>query len=177
MITRINESKTITKQILCESQWKFMVEYVIWIKSIITLSASVSVKVQKNIVPAEKVISGIKQGVAAKIVNIQEVKKYHWWFSSYILWNYRKSKNYSSKRYFSENNSNKNYYNKNVLQQLFTFYKPFLITIALLLLISISIYLPKHRSKQNHLLPYHDISKLKETEITNILQKLKVMIN
>ena len=66
---------------------------------------------------------------------------------------------------------------QNVLQQNFTFYKPFLITIALLLLIAISIYLIKHRSKQNHLLPYHDITKLKETEITNILQKLKVIIN
>ena len=42
-----------------------------------------------------------------------------------------------------------------------------LITIALL--IAVSIYLIKHRSKQKHLLPYHDTSKLKETDITNIL--------
>ena len=44
-----------------------------------------------------------------------------------------------------------------------------LITIALL--ISISIYLIKHQSKQKHLLPFHSTNKLKEISINNIYCK------
>ena len=45
------------------------------------------------------------------------------------------------------------------------------------LLIAISIYVIKHRSKQKKLLPYHNTSKLKENDITKILIKYKVTMN
>ena len=50
-----------------------MVENVTWVKSGIEIGFGVSVKIQKNIVCAKKVIFGILQHVAAKMVNIQGV--------------------------------------------------------------------------------------------------------
>ena len=50
-----------------------MVENVTWIKSGITVSVGVSVKFSKKTVCTKKVIFGILQYVAAKMVNIQEV--------------------------------------------------------------------------------------------------------
>ena len=46
-----------------------------------------------------------------------------------------------------------------------------LLNIALIIAVSIYCYPIKYRTKQNHLSPYHDISKLKETDIKNILSK------
>ena len=40
-----------------------------------------------------------------------------------------------------------------------------------------SIYLIKRQSKRKNFLPFHDIGKLKEISITNILQKWKVIKN
>ena len=48
--------------------------------------------------------------------------------------------------------------------------------IAIVLLISVSVYLIHHWSKQKHLLPYHDVSKLKEIDIESIFYKWKVFI-
>ena len=50
-----------------------MVENVTWIKSGITVCVGVSVKFSKKTVCTKKVIFGILQYVAAKMVNIQEV--------------------------------------------------------------------------------------------------------
>ena len=45
----------------------------------------------------------------------------------------------------------------------------FLLTTALLIVVSIYSNLIKSRAKQKHLLPYRDTSKLKEIDISNIL--------
>ena len=50
----------------------FLVEDVTWIKSGITISVGLSAKIQKNI-SAKKVLFGILQHVAAKMVNRQKV--------------------------------------------------------------------------------------------------------
>ena len=46
--------------------------------------------------------------------------------------------------------------------------------IAIVLLISVSVYLLHNWSKQKHLLPYHDVSKLKQIDIESIFYKWKV---
>ena len=67
MITGINESRTLTKHISC----KFDGRKCNLNQSGITISVSVIVKIQKNSV--KKVIFGILQYVAAKMVNMQDV--------------------------------------------------------------------------------------------------------
>ena len=68
MSTGINESKTLIKHISCVC--KLMVKNVIQIRRRITINVSASVKIQKNIVCAKKIIFRILLHVVAKIVNI-----------------------------------------------------------------------------------------------------------
>ena len=70
IITRINESRTLTKDVSCKCECKFDNKNVAQIKSGITVTVSVIVKIQKNIVCAKKGFFGILQHIAAKIVNM-----------------------------------------------------------------------------------------------------------
>ena len=67
MITRINESKTLTKHIHANVNVNLMVENVIQIKSGITINFDVSVK---NTTDVKKIILGILLHVVVKMVNI-----------------------------------------------------------------------------------------------------------
>ena len=71
MITGINESRTLTKHISCKFEYKFDGRKCNLNQSGITISVSLIVKIQKNSV--KKVIFGILQYVAAKMVNMQDV--------------------------------------------------------------------------------------------------------
>ena len=71
MITGINESRTLTKHISCQFEYKFDGRKCNLNQSGITISVSLIVKIQKNSV--KKVIFGILQYVAAKMVNMQDV--------------------------------------------------------------------------------------------------------
>ena len=64
-MTGINESRALTKHIC------LILEIVIWIKTGITISVRVSVKIQKNI-SGKKVIFAILQNIAAEMVNMRK---------------------------------------------------------------------------------------------------------
>ena len=73
MITGINESKTLTKHISCKCECKFDSKNLTPIKSGITISVGVSIKIQKNTICAKKITFGVLQHECAKMVNMQEV--------------------------------------------------------------------------------------------------------
>ena len=81
-----------------------IVKNVTEIKNRITISAGESVKIQKKIVCAKKIIFGILQHVV--------LMDDYWRFSCYVWWNYRRNKSYSNKKCFNKNRSNKMYLNK-----------------------------------------------------------------
>ena len=69
--------------------------------------------------------------------------------------------------YFNKINSNKTILTKITSTSFYILLAFLLITIALV--IPVSIYLIKHRSKQKYLLPFHNTIKLKELDIKSIL--------
>ena len=73
MITGINKSKILTKHVSCEYKCKLIAEDLTRIKSGITINVSVSAKIKKNIMCAEKIIFGILLHKVLKMVNMQEV--------------------------------------------------------------------------------------------------------
>ena len=73
MITGINKSKILTKHVSCEYKYKLIAEDLTRIKSGITINVSVSAKIKKNIMCAEKIIFGILLHKVLKMVNMQEV--------------------------------------------------------------------------------------------------------
>ena len=70
VITGINESETITEHIICKCECKFDSKNITRIKNGITINVGVSVKIQKNIICAKKIIFGILQHVVVKMVNM-----------------------------------------------------------------------------------------------------------
>ena len=73
MMTRIYESKTLTKLISCERKCKFDKNIVIQIKSGIKINVIASVKIRKNVICAENIIFGILVCELVKIVHIWEI--------------------------------------------------------------------------------------------------------
>ena len=73
MITGINKSEILTKHVSCEYKCKLIAEDLTRIKSGITINVSVSAKIKKNIMCAEKIIFGILLHKVLKMVNMQEV--------------------------------------------------------------------------------------------------------
>ena len=74
MITEINESKALTKHISCQcKKISLMVKIVTQIKNGIRILLAVSVKIQKNIIYANKVIFGIMLHVLLKTASNQKV--------------------------------------------------------------------------------------------------------
>ena len=73
LIKGTNESRTLTKHIPCKCECKFDGRKCNLNQKWNSDSFGVSLKIQKNIVYAKKVIFGILQHVAAKMVNIQGV--------------------------------------------------------------------------------------------------------
>ena len=72
-----NELKTLAK--VTSVNVTLMAKNVTWIKTGITISVGVSVKIHKSIVCTKKVILGILQHVVVKMVNMQEVLlMLHW---------------------------------------------------------------------------------------------------
>ena len=69
-ITGINESKLLTKQILCKCECKFDGRKLTQVKSGITVSVDVSVKILEKLIYARKVKFGILLHVVAKMLNI-----------------------------------------------------------------------------------------------------------
>ena len=70
MITGINESKTLKSIYHANENVNLMVKNLIQIKSGITIDVGASVKIQKTIMYAKKIIFGILLHVLVKIVNI-----------------------------------------------------------------------------------------------------------
>ena len=68
MITGTNTSKTLTKQI--NMYHTSLIAKKTRIKTGITVSVGVNIKIQKNIVCTKKIIFGILQHVVAKMVNM-----------------------------------------------------------------------------------------------------------
>ena len=89
MITWINESKILTKNVSCKWKWKFDGRKSNQMKSEIIITVGVGVKFRQNIC-AKKIILGIILNVVAKMLDMQKVLL---WFNSYMWWNYRNNKN------------------------------------------------------------------------------------
>ena len=70
MITEIDESKKLTKHISRQCKCKFDGKNVNQIKFGITINVVVSVQIQKNIMRAKKIISGILLHAVVKMVNM-----------------------------------------------------------------------------------------------------------
>ena len=102
MITRINESKTLSKHVSCKCKSKFGGKECNSNQKRNNGKCHCDCKNPKACC-VEKILFEILACVLLKIVN----RRYYWWLTNYVWWNYRSDKNYSNKNYFI-----KNYFNK-----------------------------------------------------------------
>ena len=79
MITGINDLKNISKTYHAIGNVILMVKNVTWIRSGITINASVSAKIEKNIMHAKNVIFRIQLPAVVKMENMQKVLLTIYW--------------------------------------------------------------------------------------------------